>query len=73
MTEYRIDVIDELGNFIQSMRIDCTDDKEAIESAKQFIDGHDIELWQRNRLLTRFDHKLKDTTDWLKGEPKPPK
>jgi hypothetical protein len=64
VTEYRIDVVDAHGNFIRSVQIDCTDDKAAIESAKQFIHGHDIELWQRNRLLTRFDHKLRDTTGW---------
>jgi hypothetical protein len=57
MTDYRIDVVDAHGNFIRSVHIDCTDDKAAIESAKQFIHGHDIELWQRNRLLDRFDHK----------------
>jgi hypothetical protein len=69
MTEYRIDVIDARGNFMRSIRIDCTDDKEAMETARQFVDGRDIELWQRNRLLTRFDHKFKDTASWLK----PPK
>jgi len=57
MTEYRIDVIGALGNFIRSIRIDCTDDEAAVESAKQFIDGHDIELWQGDRQIARFDHK----------------
>jgi hypothetical protein len=73
MTEYKIKVIGALGHFARSFPIDCPDDKAAVESAKQFVDGHDIELWQRNRLLTRFDHKPKDTAGWLKGEPKPPK
>jgi hypothetical protein len=68
MTEFRIDVIDAPGNVIRSIRIDCADDKAAIETAKQFIAGHDIELWQRNRLLTRFDQKLRNATDRLKGE-----
>jgi hypothetical protein len=73
MTEYRVDVMDALGDFVRSIHIDCTDDKAVIDSAKEFIHGHDIELWQRNRLLTRFDHKLRDTAGWLKGEPEPPK
>jgi hypothetical protein len=57
VAEYRIEVVGVLGNFIRSIRIDCTDDNAAIEAAKQFIDGHDIELWQGDRRITRFDHK----------------
>jgi hypothetical protein len=71
MAEYRIDVVDADGSFIRSIHIDCPDDKAAIETAKQFIDGHDIELWQRNRLLDRFDHKHR--TSSLQGGPKSPK
>jgi hypothetical protein len=55
MTEYRINVVGGLGNLIRSIRIDCTDERGAIESAKQFIDGHDIELWQADRKIVRFD------------------
>ena len=29
----------------------------AIESAKQLIDGYDLELWQRDRRISRFDSK----------------
>jgi hypothetical protein len=47
MSEYRVYVIGYDGHFI---KLECADDKAAIESAKQFIDGHDIELWQANAL-----------------------
>jgi hypothetical protein len=33
------------------------DDSAAIESAKQLIDGHDLELWQRDRRIARFDSR----------------
>jgi hypothetical protein len=34
--------------------IECADDQEAIQKAKQFIDGRDIELWEKARLIARF-------------------
>jgi hypothetical protein len=33
---------------------ECTDDQEAIETAKQFIDGRDIELWAKSGCIVRF-------------------
>jgi hypothetical protein len=31
------------------------DDNGAIESVKQFVNGHEIELWQRDRIIAKFD------------------
>jgi hypothetical protein len=31
--------------------INCADDEEAIQVAEQWVDLHDVELWQSNRLL----------------------
>jgi hypothetical protein len=39
--------------------LDCADDAEAMERAKQLLDGHDIELWQLDRKVARLDRKLK--------------
>src|SRR6202049_2972221 len=39
-------------SFFFSPALSCADDSAAIESAKQLIDGHDLELWQRNRRIT---------------------
>jgi hypothetical protein len=36
---------------------DCPDDAAAVEYAKQYIDGKDIELWQSNRKVAEFEHK----------------
>jgi hypothetical protein len=30
-------------------------DKEAIEKAKQLVDGYDVELWQLNRKVAEFN------------------
>jgi hypothetical protein len=59
MPEYRVYVIGEDGHFMKSELLDCADDSTAIESAKQLIDGHDIELWQRDRRIARFDRTPK--------------
>jgi hypothetical protein len=57
MSGYRVYVIGLDGHFINAIHLDCADDKAAIESAKQFIDGYDIELWQLqlNRQVAKFD------------------
>lgn len=57
MPEYRVYIIGENGHFMRSEELECSDDTEAIETAKQLIDGHDIELWQRARKIAKFDRE----------------
>jgi hypothetical protein len=45
------------GNALKEFDLDRPDDRAAIEAAKQFIDGHDIELWQGDRKIIEFEHK----------------
>jgi hypothetical protein len=40
----------------------CGDDSEAVVWAKQWIDGHDIELWSGERFVIRLDHRENDET-----------
>ena len=43
--------------------IEYTGDQEAIQKASQFVDRHDVELWQRSRLLVmRFPHNPKNNS-----------
>jgi hypothetical protein len=72
VTEYRVYIVGDDGHFLRAIQLDCPDDRAAIESAKQLIDGHDIELWQRDRRIARFDTRSKDTAGWLRGELKRP-
>lgn len=52
MLEYRAYILDRDGH-IQSFRpLFCADDDAAITAAGQFVDGHDVELWQANRKVT---------------------
>jgi hypothetical protein len=57
MQHYRVYVIGQDGRFIKSIDLSCADDGAAIESAKHLIDGHDVELWQRDRRIARFERK----------------
>jgi hypothetical protein len=57
MTDYRVYVIGDDGHFVRAILLDCPDDNAAIESAKRFVDGHDIELWQRDRIIAQLDRK----------------
>jgi hypothetical protein len=57
MSDYRAFIIGSDCRIQKSIELDCADDAEAIEKAKQFVDGHDIELWQRERRVAKFEHK----------------
>jgi hypothetical protein len=46
-----------MGIFIA--RFHSTDDIEATKQAEKLADGHDVELWQRDRKIARFGHKPK--------------
>ncbi len=57
MRDYRVYFIGHDGRFIKFVDLNCADDSAAIESAKQLIDGHDIELWQQDRKVAWFGSK----------------
>jgi hypothetical protein len=50
LADYRIYRLDKNGRIESAGEvIDCDTDQHAIEKAKQMVDGHDIEVWQRAR------------------------
>ena len=57
MSHFRAYVVSRDGHFMKSLVLDCADDSAAIESAKQLVDGHDIELWQRDRMIAKLPRK----------------
>jgi hypothetical protein len=57
MTDFRLYVIGSDGHFVRAIHLDCPDDSAAIELAKQHIGSDDMELWQRDRLIAKFDRK----------------
>ena len=54
MSDYSIYVLYDEQVFSDRTTISCADDDEAIRVAEQWVDSHDVELWQSNRFITRF-------------------
>jgi hypothetical protein len=52
MPEYRIYTLTESNRI--AVNVFCDDDQDAIQEAKQWLDGHDLEVWQGARLVTRL-------------------
>ena len=55
MREYRVFFI-ERNNRISSVPeiIECADDQDAIQKAMPLVDGHDVEIWHGDRLVSRL-------------------
>jgi hypothetical protein len=60
MAEYRAYIVGVDGHFIDFEPLICDDDDGAIEKAKRFVDGHDVELWCGERLVIRLRPGIKD-------------
>ena len=69
MSHFRAYVVSRDGHFMKSLVLDCADDRAAVESAKQLVDDHDIELWQRDRMIARFPRKQGFQSSELSGRP----
>ena len=54
MHQYRIYTFREDGHFSTVQRIECTDEKQAVQKAQQLVDGQDGELWESDHLIARF-------------------
>ena len=59
MPEYRVYVVGKDGHFQRSIQLVCSSDEAAKQEAEKLIDGHDVELWQRDRKIARFERKSK--------------
>ena len=57
MPDYRVYFVGTDGHFFKAVELECADDVEATEQAKQLVDGHDLELWQRARKIAMFTRK----------------
>jgi len=55
MPHYRIYVVQQSGRISgQPIIIECDGDKEVIEKARKMLDGRDIEVWDRARVVARL-------------------
>ena len=59
MSAYRIYSIDRAGHISRPPEIvECADDQEAAQKAKQFLDGQDIEVWDGPRFVIGLKAKV---------------
>ncbi|MEH2514295.1 hypothetical protein V1291_005649 [Nitrobacteraceae bacterium AZCC 1564] len=54
MPDYKAYFIGRDGHFFNAKDLLCDSDEVAIEAAKQLVDGHDVELWQRHRKVAKL-------------------
>jgi hypothetical protein len=58
MHGYRAYIIGRDGHIVRREEFFCQNDEEAKERAKQFVDGHAVELWEEARKIARFGPTL---------------
>jgi hypothetical protein len=54
MAHYRAYILNLDGRIMEAVNLDCADDAAATKAARQLVDGHDVELWQQARVVTRL-------------------
>ncbi|HWJ19109.1 MAG TPA: hypothetical protein VNR65_10325 [Geobacterales bacterium] len=54
MAEYRVHIVDQDSNSRKTIRLECDNDDDAKGMANQLVNGLDVELWQRGRLIAKF-------------------
>ena len=55
MEEYRIYLMDPDGHIVRRVDLLCPNDEAAKERATALVDGHYVELWQRDRRIAAFE------------------
>jgi hypothetical protein len=55
--DYRVYLLDPDGHVIRRIDLNCAEEREAKEKAKQLVNGHDVELWDGGCLIEVFRHQ----------------
>jgi hypothetical protein len=55
MAHYRAYFIGRDGHFMKAVDLICHDDEGARKYARQMVDRHDVELWQHDRRIEKFE------------------
>jgi hypothetical protein len=50
-------IVDQEGHVIKRVDLALEKEEDAAEHAKHLVDGHDVELWQRDRKIATFKHQ----------------
>jgi hypothetical protein len=55
MAHYQAHFIGRDGHFMKTVDLICDDDDGARKCALQMVDGHDVELWEHDRRIAKFE------------------
>jgi hypothetical protein len=56
---YRAYVLDDEGHITGVHEMNCANDEEARQKAAQLLDGHELEVWNRQRRVARLKPQTK--------------
>jgi len=56
MPEYRAFLLDKNDHIVKRHDFEAENDTSALETARQYVDGHDVEVWKRSQILGRLKH-----------------
>lgn len=54
---YRAYLLDNTGRIFRAIELAIAADDTAIDAAQKLIDGHDIELWNKDWRIAKFDRR----------------
>ena len=57
MPIYRVNLVDKYGSVQEEQEIDCENDGEAVERAREVGHSHETHVWLGDRLIARFPPK----------------
>jgi hypothetical protein len=57
VADYRLYGLDGVNKVSTGEWFEAEDDETAVEVAKNMMDGHDCELWQGKRFVSRIEHR----------------
>ena len=56
MDRYRAYVLNEDDQIVRRHEFDAESADAAMKHARQYVDGHDVEVWLRTHIVGRLDH-----------------
>ena len=59
MSEYRAYIVGAESHVYACRKMVCSNDGEAVTGAMRLLDGHDIEVWQRERFVAKVVRPVK--------------
>jgi hypothetical protein len=60
--DYSLYILRRSGRLVREIEVECANDADAIDLAQQLVDDYDVELWQLDLMVGRFESSGRTTT-----------